>query len=266
MTCCPTRTSAPSSTAAKSTPTATRRCRSASAAAAAAAGARRRRRARLAQDFEVGGATAPISATFSKACSAARGRRAAAASAAFGRRPRRRARAPTSAYRLRVPFADAATLKPQRITLADGKTIDLKLPAGVETAPRCGWPARASRARAATATRSSRSRSQPHRFFKRDGDDVRLDLPITLDEAVRAARSRCRRSTAPVMLTVPKGSSSGKVLRLKGKGFTARAASAATSWSRSRSIFRGRCRTRRIRRREWDDAATRARNLGSKLR
>src|SRR5690606_15634003 len=35
-------------------------------------------------------------------------------------------------YRLRVPFTDAATLKPQRITLADGKTIDLKLPAGVE--------------------------------------------------------------------------------------------------------------------------------------
>ena len=37
---------------------------------------------------------------------------------------------------------------------------------------------------------------EPHRFFRREGDDVRLELPITLDEAVPAPRSRCRRSTA----------------------------------------------------------------------
>ena len=74
----------------------------------------------------------PTSATCSKACSAA------AARGARRRRPfggfRQRARAPQKgadvAYRLKVPFDDAVALKPQRITLADGKTIDLKLPQG----------------------------------------------------------------------------------------------------------------------------------------
>ena len=72
------------------------------------------------------------------------------------------------------------------------------------------------------ATRSSRSRSQPHRFFTRDGDDIRLDLPVTLDEAVLGAKVKVPTVEGPVMLTVPKGTSSGKVLRLKGRGFTAK--------------------------------------------
>jgi DnaJ-class molecular chaperone len=60
----------------------------------------------------------------------------------------------------------------------------------------------------------------PHAFFRRDGDDVRLDLPITLDEAVNGAKVKVPTVERPVMLTLAPGSSSGKVLRLKGKGFT----------------------------------------------
>lgn len=59
-----------------------------------------------------------------------------------------------------------------------------------------------------------------HPFFKRDGDDLRLDLPISLDEAVNGAKVRAPTAEKPVMLTIPPGSSSGKVLRLKGKGFS----------------------------------------------
>ena len=58
-----------------------------------------------------------------------------------------------------------------------------------------------------------------HRFFTRDGDDVRVDLPISLAEAVRGGPVKVPTVDKPVMLTVPAGSSSGKVLRLKGKGF-----------------------------------------------
>jgi DnaJ-class molecular chaperone len=60
---------------------------------------------------------------------------------------------------------------------------------------------------------------KPHRFFTRDGDDVRLALPIRLDEAVNGAKIRLPTVEGAVMMTIPAGSNSGKVLRLKGRGF-----------------------------------------------
>jgi len=58
-----------------------------------------------------------------------------------------------------------------------------------------------------------------HRFFTRDGDDVRLDLPVTLAEAVLGGKVKVPTVEDAVMLTVPAGTTSGKVLRIKGKGF-----------------------------------------------
>ena len=60
----------------------------------------------------------------------------------------------------------------------------------------------------------------PHPFYKRDGNDIRLDLPVTLKEAVLGGKVKVPTPEGPVMVTIPKGSSSGKVLRLKGRGFT----------------------------------------------
>jgi DnaJ-class molecular chaperone len=60
---------------------------------------------------------------------------------------------------------------------------------------------------------------QPHRFFTRAGDDVRLDLPVTLCEAVLGEQVRVPTTEGAVMLKMPKGATSGKTLRLKGKGF-----------------------------------------------
>jgi DnaJ-class molecular chaperone len=62
----------------------------------------------------------------------------------------------------------------------------------------------------------------PHPFYVREGDNIRLSLPVTLREAVLGAKIKVPTPDGAVMLTVPKGSSSGKLLRLKGRGFTAK--------------------------------------------
>jgi len=135
----------------------------------------------------------------------------------FGRRPQ--PKGANVAYRLTVPFTDAATLAPQRITLADGKTIDLKLPAGVESGTQMRLSGKGQPGPGGNGDAIVTIEIQPHRFFTRDGDDVRIDLPISLSEAVLGASVRVPTADGAVMLTVPKGSSSGKTLRLKGKGF-----------------------------------------------
>ena len=83
-----------------------------------------------------------------------------------------------------MPFDDAATLAPQRVTLADGKTIDLKLPAGVETGTQMRLAGKGEPGPGGAGDAIVTIEVQPHRFFTRDGDDVRLDLPVQLDEAV----------------------------------------------------------------------------------
>ncbi|MFN3520080.1 MAG: DnaJ C-terminal domain-containing protein [Sphingomonas sp.] len=140
-------------------------------------------------------------------------------SSGFGRRQRAAPRGENVAYRLRVPFVDAAALEPQRITLADGKTIDLKLPPGVETGTQMRLSGKGEQGPGGAGDAIVTIDIQPHRFFTRDGDDVRLDLPITLAEAVNGGPVKVPTVQKPVMLTVPKGSSSGRTLRLKGKGF-----------------------------------------------
>jgi DnaJ-class molecular chaperone len=127
------------------------------------------------------------------------------------------------AYRLRVPFVDAAARKDQRITLADGKTIDLKLPAGVEDGTQMRLKGKGQQGPGGAGDGIVTIEIDAHPFFRRDGDAVRLDLPVTLDEAVNGAKVKAPTVDGPVMLTIKPGSSSGTVMRLKGKGFSAKA-------------------------------------------
>ncbi len=145
----------------------------------------------------------------------------AGAGAQFGRRPPP-SRGADISYRLLVPFIDAATRADQRITLSDGSTIDLKLPTGLTDGTQVRLKGKGQAGPAGPGDAIVKLEIQPHALFTRDGDDVRLDLPITLDEAVAGAKVRAPTVDGPVMLTIAPGSSSGKVLRLKGKGFTAK--------------------------------------------
>jgi DnaJ-class molecular chaperone len=124
------------------------------------------------------------------------------------------------AYRLAVSFVDAATQAPQRITLADGGTIDLKLPAGVETGTQMRLAGKGQPGPGGTGDGIVTITVKDHPFFERDGANIRLDLPVTLDEAVKGAKVKVPTVDGPVMLSIPAGSSSGKVMRLKGKGFS----------------------------------------------
>jgi len=124
------------------------------------------------------------------------------------------------AYRLAVQFTDAATLAPQRITLQDGKTIDLKLPAGVETGTQMRLSGKGQPGPGGAGDAIVTIEVKPHPFFTRDGDNVLLDLPITLDEAVKGGKVKVPTVDGAVMLGVPTGATSGKTLRLRGKGFT----------------------------------------------
>lgn len=124
------------------------------------------------------------------------------------------------AYRLRVPFTDAAALKPQRITLADGKTIDLKLPEGLENGTQMRLKGKGQAGPGGTGDGIVTIDIDAHRLYRRDGDDVRIDLPITLDEAVNGGKIRVPTVDGAVMMTIKPGTSGGTVLRLKGRGFT----------------------------------------------
>jgi DnaJ-class molecular chaperone len=65
----------------------------------------------------------------------------------------------------------------------------------------------------------------PHPYFRRDGDNILIELPVSLAEAVLGGRVTVPTITGPVAMTIPKGSDSGAQLRLRGKGIHRRGAS-----------------------------------------
>lgn len=121
---------------------------------------------------------------------------------------------------LALDFLDAVKGGKHRVTMPDGRTLDIDLPAGLEDGGTVrlkgqGLPG-VSGGPAGDALITVTVR--PHPWFRREGDDVRLDLPVTLGEAVLGAKVRVPTIDGPVMLSVPAGANNGTVLRLKGKG------------------------------------------------
>lgn len=133
--------------------------------------------------------------------------------------PFRPARGADRAYALTVPFEDAARLAPQRVALANGRTLDIKLPPGVEDGTQIRLAGQGDAGPAGAGDAIVTLTVAPHPHFTRDGDDVRLTLPIRLTEGVLGARVRAPTVDGPITLTIPAGATSGRVLRLRGKGF-----------------------------------------------
>jgi DnaJ-class molecular chaperone len=123
-------------------------------------------------------------------------------------------------FELAVEFLDAINGAHTTVTLPDGEPLDIAIPPGIKDGqilrvPGGGEPGLGG---GPPGDALIKIEVRPHRVFARDGDDIRLDLPITLPEAVLGARVEVPTPTGPVLVTVPKGSNTGRVLRLKGKG------------------------------------------------
>ncbi|APG63269.1 molecular chaperone DnaJ [Sphingorhabdus lutea] len=124
------------------------------------------------------------------------------------------------AYKHLVAFTDAATLEPQHITLNDGKTVIFKLPNGVTDGSQVrlsgkGHPGPGGNGDAMVSLSIGK-----HPFYERDNDHIRLELPISLKEAVLGAKVKVPTVDGAIMLTIPKGTNGGTTMRIKGRGFT----------------------------------------------
>jgi DnaJ-class molecular chaperone len=107
----------------------------------------------------------------------------------------------------------------KRVRLPTGKELNVKIPAGVTAGQQIrlkgqGETAPGHRPGDLLITISI----APHAFFKVDGSDLRVDLPVTLYEAVLGAKVRVPTLSSAVELSIPKNTSSGRTFRLKGKG------------------------------------------------
>ncbi|QPF86147.1 DnaJ domain-containing protein [Bradyrhizobium genosp. L] len=123
-------------------------------------------------------------------------------------------------YSLAIDFADSITGANKRVTLPDGGTLEVTIPPGLldgqiirlrgKGAPGAG------KGGPGDALIEVEVRSDPR--FTREGDDIALELPISLVEAVLGGKVRVPTPTGAVTMTVPKGSNSGTTMRLRGKG------------------------------------------------
>lgn len=120
---------------------------------------------------------------------------------------------------LTISLPEAAKGTKARVQLPTGKSVEVKIPAGLTGGQTIrlkgqGWPGASGNAGDALITVSV----APHPVFKPDGADLRLDLPITLYEAVLGGKVRVPTLDGAVELAIPPGTNSGRTFRLKGKG------------------------------------------------
>jgi DnaJ-class molecular chaperone len=123
-------------------------------------------------------------------------------------------------FTLDIDFLDAVNGAKRRVSLAEGRTLDVAIPAGVESGQvlrlkaQGGAGVQGGPAGDALVELNVR----PHPFFRREGQDIHMDLNVSLTEAVEGGRVQAPTPSGPVTLTIPAGSNTGKTLRLKGKG------------------------------------------------
>jgi len=123
-------------------------------------------------------------------------------------------------YRLELDFLDALNGGNQQITLPDGSSLDVRIPAGTHDGQvlRLRGKGRPGIGDAPAGDALIEVTVRPHRLFVREGDDIHINLPISLTEAVLGGKVKVPTPSGAVTMTIPKWTNTGAVLRLRGKG------------------------------------------------
>ncbi|WP_420549364.1 DnaJ C-terminal domain-containing protein [Curvivirga sp.] len=135
-------------------------------------------------------------------------------------------------HTISVSFEEAATGGRRQIRLHDGRSVNVNIPAGSEDGQSLrlkgqGMPGMGG---AEHGDAYVEIHVGKHKFFERDGNDIFLDLPISLAEAVLGAKVTVPTITGSVSVNVPAGSNTGATLRLRGKGITPKSGNAGDQY------------------------------------
>jgi DnaJ-class molecular chaperone len=137
-----------------------------------------------------------------------------------GRGGRAHRRGPDLAYTLSVDFVDAINGAKKRVGMADGRMLDISIPAGLEDGQtlRLRGQGRPGVGGGEPGDVLVEVHVNPHATFRREGNNIRAILPVTISEALSGGKVPVPTVSGIVQLSVPKGSNTGTVLRLRGKG------------------------------------------------
>jgi len=123
-----------------------------------------------------------------------------------------------ASYSLRVSFVDACTGCKMRVTLNSGKTIDVSIPPASEEGQKLRLRGQGEEGLGGAGDAIIEIHVETHPYFTRKDQDILLEAPVSLSEAILGASITVPTLDGSVTLKVPKGSNSGSTLRLKGKG------------------------------------------------
>jgi DnaJ-class molecular chaperone len=119
---------------------------------------------------------------------------------------------------LEIDLEDAIQGARKRLNFSDGRTIDVTIPKGAAEGQVLRLKGQGSPGRAGPGDAMIELAFRPHPMYRREGDNLVMDLPVSVPDAVLGAKVSAPTPEGPVTLTVPKGSNAGSTLRLKGRG------------------------------------------------
>ncbi|MEJ0064426.1 MAG: J domain-containing protein [Caulobacteraceae bacterium] len=122
--------------------------------------------------------------------------------------------------KLEIDLEEAIAGAKRRIAFSDGRTLDITIPKGAADGQVLRLKGQGSPGRAGAGDALIELTIRPHPVFKREGDNLVMDLPVSVPDAVLGGKVEAPTPEGAVTLTVPPGSNSGSTLRLKGRGMT----------------------------------------------
>ncbi len=120
--------------------------------------------------------------------------------------------------KVEIDLEDAIQGGRKRIAFSDGRTIDVNIPKGAIDGQMLRLKGQGAPGRAGPGDALIELTFKPHPVFRREGDNLIMDLPVSVPDAVLGAKVEAQTPEGPVSLTVPAGANGGQTLRLKGRG------------------------------------------------